>query len=460
MRRRDVLAAGGGFVTSVSATPVVAHAAGRSSASTGRAARARFGPLAAVPIDGAKEAVVGPDGITVYLAVTDGFAIVDVSNPGVPEILAERRDLLRAHRDGPLRQIQDVTVHGDRLLVVGPAHPSGPPAVHAALLYDVSDPTAPEQLAVHETDFPIHNAFLSGDYAYLTAFDGDRNPCVILEADGLTEASRWSLLDHNPGWSDVDPRLRPLHDLWVHDDVMYLAYWDAGTWIVDVTTPATPELIGRVGGRSLDLLARIEEDIGSEARALPGNHHSAVVDESGSLLAVGKEAWSADHESAPGGIELWDISEPHRPTRNAEIPPPATANPSRAGTWTTAHNFQLRDGRLYSAWYQGGIKVHDVSNPRNPGELAWWTDPQTTRFWTAQRATDCVVASSLGVDGEPPGLYTFTVPRAPPTPTPSPTPTASPPRSDGTPASMYTNVGIIAVIAAIAISVHRRYKHR
>ncbi|MFC7044491.1 hypothetical protein ACFQH6_02900 [Halobacteriaceae archaeon GCM10025711] len=110
MRRRDVLRGAAGAL----ALPFVAR---------GAAHPGPYRPLGSVPVDGAKEVVVGDDARTAYVATTDGFATVDLSTSSDPTVLAERRDLLGDREDGPLRQIYDVKVAGDRLVVAGPANP-------------------------------------------------------------------------------------------------------------------------------------------------------------------------------------------------------------------------------------------------------------------------------------------------------------------------------------------------
>jgi len=60
-----------------------------------------YAPLSHVGLVGAKEAVVG-GGRTAYLAVTDGYAAVDVSDPARPVVVAERRGLLADREGGPL----------------------------------------------------------------------------------------------------------------------------------------------------------------------------------------------------------------------------------------------------------------------------------------------------------------------------------------------------------------------
>ena len=146
------------------------------------------------------------------------------------------------------------------------------------------------------------------------------------------------------------------------------------------------------------------------------------------------------------------MSDPANPTRLATIDPPPVPE-GEAGTyfngyWTTAHNFDVVGDYLYSSWYRGGVKVHDVSNPENPEELARWQDGENAEIWTAQAGVpgDFFVASSLRNPTDPNGsggLYVFSdpsdndatvtpagpeveVPTPSPAPTPNPTPTPTP----------------------------------
>ncbi|MFB6300440.1 MAG: LVIVD repeat-containing protein [Halobacteriales archaeon] len=410
--RRAVLRGLAGMGVAITGIGVTEHAAAREDNDSG------YRPFGTTAVDGSKEAVVGPDGTTVFLATTDGFAIIDISDPMRPTVLAERRDLLADREEGPIELVQDVKVDDDRLLVVGPAHGGREHPLRGALLYDVSNPRNPRQLAFHETEFPIHNAFYRDGIAYLSGNNGTDNPLVMVEmmaddtSGSTAEIGTWSPYEQGERWREVPSKLRTLHDIWVQGMTAYLVYWDAGTWIVDITDPAEPVVQSRIGGRSLDALTAGEDVNRHQGAELPGNHHYAATDETGTLLAIGKEAWDipgTDVTGGPGGIELWDISEPIQPARLARIPPPPTDDPSFSGIWTTAHNFDLDDDRLYSAWYQGGVMLHDISDPSDPTRLSWWRKPDEARFWTAQRARDCYIASDMGTrgtanDGK---LYTF-----------------------------------------------------
>ncbi|WP_435144877.1 LVIVD repeat-containing protein [Halobaculum sp. P14] len=442
MQRREALRAGASAVAAgvVGTGVLTGRGSARSDADTDS-----FAPLGRLPLRGAKEAVVSADGDTAYVALTDGYATVDVSDPAAPTVLAERRGLLAERDDGPLRQVYDVKADGDTLVAVGPAH-AGAPGPRGAVVVDVSDPANPERRGVYDTDFPIHNCDLVDGHLYLTGNGLPGNPLVVVDVASLSAVGRWALTDHDEDWADVRSALRVVHDVVVRDGVAALAYWDAGTYLLDVSAPSAPSLLGRVPAQSP---AELRDPPANEVFAPPGNHHYAEVDPADDLLGVGVESWAVRRDGSlvggPGGIDLYDVSDPAAPRHLSHVAPPASRDATYGGVWTTAHNFELRGGTLYSSWYHGGVKRHDVSDPAAPTQESWWVDPDAARFWTARAAVDgdCFVASSMGTDGASAGLWTFPdtagtggtpdALTAPPTPEPGTEP-SPPPAATGTPA--------------------------
>jgi hypothetical protein len=403
VRRRDAIRAG---LAAVGVGALGRPAVGETAA---------FRPRGRLKLAGAKEAVVGPDGETAAVATTDGYATVDLTDPTAPRLLAERRGLLADRETGALDQIYDVKRDGDTLAVVGPANFVAGESTNGVLFVDISDPADPTQLGFHPTTFPIHNCAFADGHAFLTgngsaAADGvQRNELVVVAADEQREVGRWSLTRHDDRWGAVQSSFRVLHDVWVRDGLAVLAHWDAGTYLLDVSDPASPTHLGTVPALSPAALV----DAGSpEYTASPGNHHYVRTDANNDLLGIGGESWAVSRDGelrgGPSGIELYDISEPTAPEPLSEIEPPETADPTFRGTWTTAHNFSFREGTLYSAWYQGGVKRHDISDPTAPRELSWWVAPATTRFWTAVPvAGGALLASSMGTADGAAGLWTF-----------------------------------------------------
>ncbi|PSP74924.1 hypothetical protein BRC81_17275 [Halobacteriales archaeon QS_1_68_20] len=409
-----------------------------------------FEPRAHLPVDGLMEAVADESGEVVYGAVSDGFAAVDVSDPADPRSLAERRDVL-ADVGGPLEYAWDLDVDGDRLLIHGPASFN---AYEAFALFDVSDPADPRRVAHYETGHRTHNACIADGVVYLTGTGVARRPVVVVDVsdDDPREIARFTP-------SDYGHAPRKIHDVYVHEDVLYACYWDLGTWLVDVSDPTDPTPIVRLG------FDRSEGAVDSDV--LPGNDHYAEPRPDGDVLAVGKEVFDrgASGDEAPGGIELWNVSDPADATREAILAPPS---PVGVDGGRTAHNFGWRGNRLYTSWYSGGVRVFEVSDPADPHLLASWQDDGTS-FWTAQPIHEGFVgadhAGPLGDDEEGSGLYVFPEPsgdgepaetmdplapvavttefrepgagRTPeetPTPSETPTPTGTPsPTPDGTP---------------------------
>jgi hypothetical protein len=426
-----------------------------------------FAPLGTVDLDSDRvaEGVTTPGGRYAFVATFTGFRVVDLGSPGNPTVVAGRDDILPD--EGPMENVKDVKYDRGRLLV---AADTGSPFAGIAL-FDVRDPTDPRPLGSYRTSYGVHNCDLQGDYAYLTA--GSELEIVDV-ADDPEAVARWSVVDYDEGYADVPMGFRSLHDVYVRGDYAYLAYWDAGAWILDVSDPTEPTYVGHGADHSLEELLAASEEGGLAFRyEPPGNAHYVQPSDDGTLLAVGRESWNvrrnddqADDPGGPGGITLWDTTDPSAPERRATIDPPPVPEGEPAtysGYWTTAHNFDVVGDYLYSSWYRGGVKVHDISDPENPGELAHWRDGDVTQFWTAQVGVpgEYFVATNYtnpsgGSGGV--GLYVFpdptdnqvtvtpsetpagsptTAPTTTPAPTATPTPTESP-TATGTPTDVPT----------------------
>ncbi|WP_227134189.1 LVIVD repeat-containing protein [Halorubellus salinus] len=353
-------------------------------------------PAGTLDLRGAAEVVVDDDGETAYCSVVDGFAVVDLSDPANPTLLAEERDLTHDGSD-PMQSIMDVKVSGDRLLVSGPN--GFGEGLSGFFLYDVSDPANPERAAVHETTFGPHNSFVDGDYVYLTGSGEPGQPVVVYDVsdDDPEEVARWKAADADDAWTNAGRNYRSAHDVYVQDDVLYVAYWDAGTWLVDVSDPTEPTAVAHLGGHDPAYLASLDQ-ITPEFRELPGNSHYVQPNADASAVFVGKEAWDAEgteHDGGPGGIECWDLSGSEPELRSVLQPPEPDpdAGEDPAAQWTS-HNFGVDGDRLYASWYGGGVRAYDVADLAEPSLLGAWRDPETTAFWTAKPTGSGFVAAS------------------------------------------------------------------
>ncbi|WP_435334813.1 LVIVD repeat-containing protein [Haloarchaeobius sp. TZWWS8] len=365
---------------------------------------ANYGPLDSLEIEGTAEAVVNGDGTVAYVAVGTGFVTVDIADPSDISVLAERRNLTDSEGDA-IEQVLDVKYDDGQLLVPTAAQGGGPRGFY---LYDVSDPESPEQIGdwFATPNHGNHNSHLEDGVAYLTG--GYKLDIVDVSSDPFERLATWEPADWNDEWER--PPLTVLHDLYVQDGTAYCAYWDGGTFMVDVSDPANPSFVGR---KKTYTREELEEFPGSEYLEPGGNDHYVTVNDDASILIEGGESWDTDPEDdhgGPSGLELFDVTDPSDPKPISTIEPPHAENETyNTGTWTTAHNFEMRGDRLYTSWYQGGVTIHDVSDPANPERIAWWADP-TYGFWTARSAVPgefFVASSHLAGTATTPGLLTF-----------------------------------------------------
>lgn len=155
-------------------------------------------------------------------------------------------------------------------------------------IWDVTDPAKPH--ALKQNFLPktngIHNTYIweDGGNAYLLAVDdvAARDTIVV---DITNPASPREIARVGaPDWPDLDfsevegPAVF-LHDVWVQDGIAYLSYWDAGLVLLDVSDPANPVFLGDSTYPNPDLSGLPPE----------GNGHVAVPNADGSLVIFGDE---------------------------------------------------------------------------------------------------------------------------------------------------------------------------
>ncbi len=227
------------------------------------------------------------------------------------------------------------------------------------VILDLADPAHPVVAAEVEEGLTggVHNAFPTDSHVFALS-DGDKY--VILDVRDIYAPTFTSEYDH------PDSRL---HDVWVHEGIAYSAEWETGVVAVDVGN-------GRWGGS-------IEEPVFITAFPVPdGRTHAVfpyVQESTGKLyLFLGDEimnrrglAWEGpganrgsyrvpyDPATGLGGIPLAtrgyvqvvDFTDPSNPEMVARY------EVSEFGT----HNIWVEDDVLYQAYYEGGLRVVDVS---------------------------------------------------------------------------------------------------
>ena len=359
-----------------------------------------------------------------YGADASGMTVVDWKPKGRPETVAEV-DLTEALDESGDLAVKDVKVDGD---IAGLANDTESPG--GAAFYDVSDPGSPEFLSFYESEpsANIHNLYIEGDHAYLTLGepentdtdgDGERDLVRLFGNAGLEivdisdpaspeHAATWYLEEALPGYAKAG--VNPNHDVYVQDGLAYNAFWDAGVVVLDVSDASDPQFLTQFGaapeGDEVIRPWRVDEESFGEYYSevfplnrylsLPGNAHYVQPSPGGDYTYVGAETYVGP----PGGIEIFDTSDLSAVEQVGRIDPPDVDG------FHTSHNFDVRNNRLHASWYEGGVRVYDITDPTEPEELGAY-NPDGYSFWTAVYERGTTVGSVYGGGSEVSGGFVF-----------------------------------------------------
>lgn len=227
------------------------------------------------------------------------------------------------------------------------------------VILDMADPRNPEVASIYEDGITggVHNMFATDDYLYALS-DGDKY--VIVDVTDIRAPRYVSEYNH------PDSRI---HDVWVKDGLAYSAEWGSGVVVVDVGD-------GRWGGSPENPVLATTFKTNSDAthavfpyfQEETGKTYLFVGDEimnrrglpwAGYPGSMGSYADRYDPETGQGGIplvtrgtiQIVDFTDPMEPEMVASYEVP------EYGT----HNIWVEDGKLYQAYYEGGLRVVDVT---------------------------------------------------------------------------------------------------
>ena len=263
--------------------------------------------------------------------------IMDLSDPANPVLLTTY--LVPPPND--LAAAKDVKVADGLMYIVLDGG-----GVDGAQIVDVRDPSNPQLLTnINVPGFSnVHNLFYDSGYLYLvrsfvnsfvvldlTGYDPDNPPASITQ-------EKWRV--DNVGSSF-------LHDVTVVNGRAYVAAWDSGVWIYDVSNVANqpPSLIASARGQST---------------------HSAWPSADGRWIVTNEE------RSDGGPVKLYELTEDQNGATLTHVftySIPLTEAPS-------SHNVYLFGLRAYCAWYNRGLMAFDI-HPATKS-LVWVAQFDTT----------------------------------------------------------------------------------
>jgi hypothetical protein len=274
--------------------------------------------------DGRDYAYVGTHAAGVRPNVTGNILFVyDVTDPAKPTLTDSV--LVNA------RVINDVLVNDEGTIGVL-TREGAADRKNGLVILDVSIPAHPRILSEFTDSLTagIHNTWFYQHVVYVTN-DGTGAINIIDISD--PKAPRMA-----GRWETGDPNNRYVHDVWVRDGIMYLSYWDDGVQILDV------------GG--LNRGGTAEKPVFVSKFAYPiGNTHNVWRDRH--YLFVGDEIFGCPQciNGPRGYVHVVDLSDIDHPVEVGKYEVP------EAGV----HNMWAEDGKLYIAYYNGGLRVVDIS---------------------------------------------------------------------------------------------------
>lgn len=292
--------------------------------------------------DGKDYAVTGTWG-------ADGTAYFwDVSNPAGIELI----DSVKVDA----RTVNDVKVSEDgKVCVISREGASN--RKNGLVIIDTSNPRDAKVIAEFSENLTggVHNVFIYKKHVY--ALSAGRKYYSI----NIEDPSKPRIV----GEFELDTPGHSIHDVWVHDGIAYSSNWSDGVQLVDVGN-------GIAGGSPSNPVqfASYTYPSGSNHAAFPykdektGKFYVILGDEE---FPYGLDPSGRKPSRAAGFLHVIDFTDLKNPKEVAWFKVP----------FAGSHNYWVEDDILYAAFYNGGVRVVDISGEllgdlnRQGREIAW-----------------------------------------------------------------------------------------
>ncbi len=281
-----------------------------------------------------------------YLCIANsnaGLRIFDVTNI---------YDVVEVVTIETLGSVRDVFISGEYAYVA---------AYNKMYIIDLSDPSDPEIVGSFQTRYQFCNIFVSGGHAYVT--DELHGGLWIIDVSNPANPVTKSYFHPGSGGSE---------GIFVKDQCAYVAHGSAGLQILDISSPGNPQKISyfETGGRlgSIVVLGDYAYTIGGTSLVIfdvsdpahPEYHSSVLIDDSYivDLNICGDYAYAVGYF----GLGIIDISDPD--------------NPAVVGVYQTKNPWSVfvKDRYAYMTT-SDGFHVIDVSNKSDPRQV-WYYEAE------------------------------------------------------------------------------------
>lgn len=337
---------------------------------TGRARG--FTRIGYLDLPGAGQVVVeGTHAYVAHMSPPHGTSIVDVGDPAHPRLVSQISVPLEIHSHKVRVTNGFMLVNNERF---PPTDASRAPVV-GLRIFDVSDRSRPREVGFFPTyGRGVHRFDLQGTHAFIsTEWEGFRsNILAILDISNPPRPSlvgRWWL----PGQEARANEPSPVggEHYWVHlvlarGTRAYAACGRAGAVIVDVSDPRRPAAVGATAWNP--------PYVSPTHTFLPvphliRNRHFAVVTD--------EDVTDDVLEDPPAFMWVLDITNEARPVPVAtyQVDPAGLARPGRRFGAHQPWEHLREDNIVFLAWFAGGVRAVDISNPYAPREVGYYVPP-------------------------------------------------------------------------------------
>lgn len=338
-----------------------------------------------------------------------GIRVVDLADPSQPEPVATFADGEEGEAELADTWTEKASVRkfrGRDIAAVG-MHNCNDDAFRGFGLWDVSDPSAPERLALVRSHEPgvggVQELWLEQRgpklYLYTThplseLSTAEPDPDTGELVPGTPDFQIWDVTDPTDpvrvgewgAWAElgIEPQFVDENGVTRLSltrsatgavagprNLVYVPYWDSGTMILDVSDPTNPTLVGKT------------EFEPQEA----GKAHSIWLARGGNIMIETSEPSSAQMhpslEVAWGYTRIYDISDPTDPVRLSSFEMPSTRVEDPGPGFWGVHDPKVRGNTMYLSYFAEGLVLADISRPDQPEQIAQFVPsaPDPTGFF-------------------------------------------------------------------------------
>src|SRR3984893_9058856 len=336
---------------------------------------------------------IAPDGRRIlwlaHESAPKNFTAVDVSDPRAPKVVVQT-DLPQSFmRSNSLETV------GDVMAVAYQTREPGQKPAGLELFY-IATPEQPKSIAFVDASGPhsrgVHQLwFCAGEYVHLSSGAADFKPRTQLDDQFYrifdvknpskpTEVGRWWLPGTRQGDSTPPPPRHPkplldrgnrAHNTNVYPqrpDRCYLAYIDAGMFVMDISDKSSPKPICRW----------------DNSPPYTGFTHTVLPLFERNLMIVTDESTIDNAADWPKLIWVLDARDEKNPVPIATCPLPAVETYATRGGRFGAHNIHENPPRptawqsdqiVLGTFFNGGLRAYGLSNPYQPKEVGVFVAP-------------------------------------------------------------------------------------